>query len=142
MGLVTVRVLDHLPVYAFVGGVGGMREEERGCLGSSRVVNQEMVEAFVQKLVEWDWRVLQSLSADENVARFRNEFRGLYYGSFPVANCRKWKKNLEKSWLDDLDFKQLLEEKGDLYSRKLWGQVMEEGGQIEGGSVGGEWGSA
>ena len=27
-------VSDPLPVYAFVGGIGGVREEERGCLGA------------------------------------------------------------------------------------------------------------
>ena len=27
-GLVMVEISDHLPVYAFVGGVGGVREEE------------------------------------------------------------------------------------------------------------------
>ena len=32
LGLVMVE-MDHLPVYAFIGGVGGMREEEEGCLG-------------------------------------------------------------------------------------------------------------
>ena len=39
-GLVTVRVWDHLPVYAFVGGAGSMREEEGGPTGRRRVVNQ------------------------------------------------------------------------------------------------------
>ena len=34
---------------------------------------------------------------------------------------------MEKPWLDDPDFKQLVEEKGDLYSRKLRGQLTEEG---------------
>ena len=47
-GLVTVRVSDHLPVYAFIGGVGRMR----GCLGQRRVVNQERAGTFARKLVE------------------------------------------------------------------------------------------
>ena len=37
---------------------------------------------------------------------------------------------MEKPWLDDPDFKQLVEEKGDLYSRKLRGQLMEEGARL------------
>ena len=47
-GLVTVRVSDHLPVYAFIGGAGRMR----GCLGQRRVVNQERAGTFARKLVE------------------------------------------------------------------------------------------
>ena len=68
------------------------------------------------------------LSAEENAARFGNEFRDQYYGSFPVVNHRKGRRDVEKPWLDDPDFKQLVEEKGDLYSRKLRGQLTEEGG--------------
>ena len=30
LGLVMVDISDHLPVYAFVGGAGGVREEEGG----------------------------------------------------------------------------------------------------------------
>ena len=44
-----------------------------------------------------------------------------------MVNRRKGRRDVEKPWLDDLDFKQLVEEKGDLYSRKLRGQLMEEG---------------
>ena len=120
-GLVMVEILDHLPVYAFVGGVGGVREEEGGCFGQKWLVNQERVRAFVWKLAEWEWRALRSLSAEENAARFRNELWDLHYGSFPVVNHRKGRRDVEKPWLDDPDFKQLVVEKGDLYSRKLRG---------------------
>ena len=89
------------------------------CLGKRRVVNQERVRAFAWKLVEWDWRALRSLSAEENVSHFGNEFQDLYYGSFPEANRRKGRRDVKKSWLDDPYFKPLVEEKGDLYSGKL-----------------------
>ena len=69
--------------------------------------------------MEWDWRALRSLSAEENAALFGNEFWNLYYGSFPVVNFRKGRKDVEKAWIDDPDFMQLEEEKGDLYFRKL-----------------------
>ena len=45
----------------------------------------------------------------------------LYYESFPEGNCRKGRRNVEKPWLDDL-----VKEEG-LYSRKLRGQLTEEG---------------
>ena len=70
-------------------------------MGQRKVVNQERVRAFARKLAEWDWRVLRSLSAEENTARFGNEFRDLYYGSFPVVNRRKGRRDMEKPWLDD-----------------------------------------
>ena len=97
-------------------------------MGQRRVVNQERVRAFARKLVEWDWRALRSLSAEENAARFGNGLRDLYYEAFPVGNRRKGRKDVEKPWLDDPDFKQLVEEKEGLYFKKLWGQLMEEGG--------------
>ena len=54
-GLVMADISDHLPVYAFVGGVGGVEEEEEGgSSGQRRMVNQERVRAFARKLVEWD----------------------------------------------------------------------------------------
>ena len=77
------------------------------------MVNQKRVRAFARKLVEWDWRALRSLSAEENAARFGNEFWNLYYGSFPVVNFRKGRRDMEKPWIDDPDFMQLVE-KGDL----------------------------
>ena len=79
-------------------------------------------------MAEWDWRALRSLSVEKNAARFRNEFRDLYYGSFPKVDHKRGRRNMEKPWLDDPDFKQLVEEKEDLYSRKLPGQLTEEGG--------------
>ena len=77
----------------------------------------------------------------KNAARFRNEFRDLYYGSFPKVDRKRGRRDLEKPWLDDPDFKQLVEKKGNLYSRKLWGRLMEEGvarlgrSRFQGGSL-------
>ena len=65
---------------------------------------------------------------EKNAAHFRNEFRDLYYGSFPKVDRKRGRRDVEKPWLDDPDFKQLVEEKGDLYSRKLRGRLTEEGG--------------
>merc|ERR1711895_45466 len=59
-GLVMADISDHLLIYAFVGGADSVREEEAGCLGRRRLVNQERVRAFARKLVEWDWRALRS----------------------------------------------------------------------------------
>ena len=44
-----------------------------------------------------------------------------------VLPCGQLEEDVEKPWLDDPDFKQLVEEKGDLYSRKLRGQLTVEG---------------
>ena len=41
------------------------------------------------------------------------------YCAFPVAKGRKRKRDVEKPWLDDVDFKELVREKGELYSRKI-----------------------
>ena len=70
--------------------------EGEGCLGQRRVVNQERVGAFVRKLVEWDWRGLRLLSVEENAVCFREEFRDLYDGSFPVARRKRRRKDVEK----------------------------------------------
>ena len=64
--------------------------------GQRKVVNQERVRAFARKLAEWDWRVLRSMSVEENAARIGNEFWDLYYGSFLVANLRKGRKDMQK----------------------------------------------
>ena len=36
-----------------------------------------------------------------------------------MAKGRKRKRDVEKPWLDDVDFKELVREKGELYSRKI-----------------------
>ena len=41
------------------------------------------------------------------------------YCAYPVAKGRKRKRDVEKPWLDDVDFKELVSEKVELYSRKI-----------------------
>ena len=55
------------------------------------------------------------------------------YCAFPVAKGRKRKRDVEKPWLDDVDFKELVREKGELYSRKIRRKLREgeEGRLIE-----------
>ena len=59
-GLVTVRVSDHLPAYAFVGG-----SREVGATGvwarKKRVVNQGRIERFSEALSEWYFDVERAL---------------------------------------------------------------------------------
>ena len=57
------------------------------------------------------------------MARFRNEFRDLYDGAFPWVKKKKSEKDEQKPWLDDDEFKILLEEKGELYSKKVKGKL-------------------
>ena len=61
------------------------------------------------------------------MARFRNEFRDMYDEAFPWVEDRRSRKDVEKPWLDDVGFKELVREKGDLYSRKIRGKLGEEG---------------
>ena len=42
---------------------------------------------------------------------------------------RRKRRDVEKPWLDDAEFKGLVEEKGSLYSRKLRGRLGEGEGQ-------------
>ena len=41
---------------------------------------------------------------------------------------KRRRRDVEKPWLDDVGFKELVEEKGRLYSRKIKGLLGEEGG--------------
>ena len=52
------------------------------------------------------------------------------YCAFPVAKGRKRKRDAEKSWLDDVDFKELVSEKGELYSRKIRRKLREGEGRL------------
>ena len=129
-GLVTVRVSDHLPIFAFVGGMGqdgGVGNGEGG--GPRRVVTGARIRQFAGKLEEWDWREVRAMGVGDNVARFRNGFRDLYDGSFPVAQGKRRRIDEEKPWLDDPGFKELVKEKGSLYSRKLRGKLREGEGE-------------
>ena len=58
---------------------------------------------------------------EENVAVFWNLFRNLYDETFPWVEEKRKGRDVEKPWLDDGEFKGLVEEKGRLYSRKIKG---------------------
>ena len=89
-GLVTVRISDHLPVFAFVGG---MREEEdeREQAGRRRLVNERRIGKFKEELEGWSYEVERALGVEGNAARFRNEFRDMYDAAFPWKEGRKTK---------------------------------------------------
>ena len=59
------------------------------------------------------------MGVEENCVHFGNEFWDMYNCAFPVAKRRKRKRDVEKRWLNDVDFKELVREKGELYSRKI-----------------------
>ena len=56
IGVVMVRILDHLPVLAFVGGEGWGPKgwEDKGT--QRRVVTGARLGQFSRRLEEWDWR--------------------------------------------------------------------------------------
>ena len=113
-GLVTVRLSDHLPTYAFVGGnrEGGIMG---GTRGKRRQINDRRIERFAQELKTWYFDIEWALGVEGNVARFRNEFRDLYDTVFPWVESKKNKKDLEKPWLDDDDFRAGARERGSVF---------------------------
>ena len=125
-GLVTVRLSDHLPVFAFVGGdgeVGGAHREG----GRRRLVNEGRIARFAELLGSWSFDEVRALGVEENVARFRNSFRDMYDEAFPWVEGKRSRRDEEKPWLDDGEFKELVREKGELYSRKVKGLLDEVG---------------
>jgi hypothetical protein len=124
-GLVKVRVSDHLPIFAMVGGPGGSGQVEGAGCNQRRAVNERRMVDFVIALDSWDFRELRAFGVEDNAARFRNEFRELYNVAFPVKEDKKKQKDREKPWLDDPEFKVIVREKGELYSRKVEGQKQE-----------------
>ena len=129
-GLVMVRVSDHLPVFAFVGGGGPIEGQGSGGVGGRRrLVNEGRIGRFAEELEGWAFDVEGALGVEGNVARFRNAFRDLYDARFPWVEDKRNRRDIEKPWLDDAEFKGLVREKGELYSRKLRGLLDEEGGR-------------
>ena len=123
-GLVTVRLSDHLPVFAFVGGQAGGRNAAEGGR-KRRLVNEGRIGRFAERLEAWSFDEERALGVEGNVARFRNSFRDLYDESFPWVESRRSRRDEEKPWLDDGEFKELVKEKGRLYSRKIKGTAGE-----------------
>jgi hypothetical protein len=101
-GLVKVRVLDHLPIFAMVRGRGGDGQVEGVGHNQRRAVNESRMVDFAIALDSWGFRELRALGAEDNAARFRNEFRDMYNVAFPVRENKKKKKDREKPWLDVL----------------------------------------
>jgi hypothetical protein len=121
-GLVKVRVLDHLLIFAMVGGPGGSGQVEGAGCNQRRAVNERRMVDFVIALDSWDFREPRALDVEDNAARFRKEFQDLYNVAFPVKEDKRRWKDREKLWLDDPGFKVIVREKRELYSRKVKGQ--------------------
>ena len=79
------------------------------------------VRRFAEVLDGWVFDEVRALGVEANVGRFRNEFRDLYDEAFPWVEDKRSRRDVEKPWLDDPGFKELVGEKGELYSRKLRG---------------------
>ena len=127
-GLVTVRVSDHLPIFAFVGGDrenGQVREQGR----RRRLVNEGRIGRFAGRLEGWAFDEVRAMGIEANVAVFWNELWDIYDGAFPWVEDMRKRRDVEKPWLDDAEFKGLVEEKGSLYLRKLRGRLGEGEGQ-------------
>jgi hypothetical protein len=124
-GLVKVRVLDHLPIFAMVRGPDGAGQVEGAGRNQRRAVNKSRMVDFAMALDSWDFKELRALGVEDNVAWFWTEFRDMYNVAFPVREDRKKNKDREKPWLDDPGFKVIVREKGELYPRKVKGQERE-----------------
>ena len=94
-----------------------------------RLVNDGRIRRFAERLEAWSFDEVRQLGVEGNVARFRNEFRDLYDESFPWVEVKRKKRDVEKPWLDDAEFKGLVEEKGRLYTRKVRGTLSEGEGR-------------
>ena len=123
-GLVTVRLSDHLPIFASVGGEREA-EAEQGGKWRRRLVNEARIRQFAERLEAWSFDEERALGVEGNVARFWNEFRDMYDKKFPWVEDRRSRRDVEKPWLDEAGFKELVKEKGELYSRKLKGRLGE-----------------
>ena len=59
------------------------------------------------------------MGVEGNMARFQNEFQDIHDAAFPWADRRKGRKDRDKLWLDDEEFKELLRGKNE---RRLKGK--------------------
>ena len=125
-GLVTVRLSDHLPVFTFVEGHSGdsyFNEQTR----KRRKITTHKISKFAEELSAWSFDEERAKGIEYNVAKFRNEFRDMYCENFPLIENKKNKRDREKPWLDNPEFKDLVGEKGKLYKEKLRGHLDGEG---------------
>jgi hypothetical protein len=104
-------------------GAGG-QDEGPGRNQRRRVKEERMVD-FALILELWDWRELRSVGVEDNMARFRNEFRDVCNEVFPLTEDKRKPKDKEKPWLDDPQFKAMVRENGELFSRKVKGREQE-----------------
>ena len=102
-GLVTVRVSDHLPIFAFVGGGREEVEAEQG-KRRKRLMNEGRIRKFGERLEAWSFDEVRALGVEENVAVFRNSFRDLYDEAFPWMEEKRKRRDVEKPWLDVEEF--------------------------------------
>ena len=70
---------------------------------------------------------VRALGVEENVAVFRNEFWDMYDEAFPWVKEERRRRDVEKPLLDNGELKELVEEKGKLYSRRIKGLLDERG---------------
>ena len=66
-GLVTVRISDHLPVFAFVGGAVEVGDVGGGGAGRGRVVNEGRIGRFAEELGAWSFDVERAMGVEGNV---------------------------------------------------------------------------
>ena len=90
------------------------------------MISERRITRFSEELQGWCFDIEHSLGAEGNIARFRNSFTDMYNMAFPLAEKKKSKRDAEKPWLDDEDFKALVAEKGSLYCSKLRGELTEQ----------------
>ena len=123
-GLVTVRISDHLPVFSFIERPVDT-EDRSGGRNQRRKVTEHRIVKFAEELEAWSFDEERAKGIEYNVAKFRNQFRDMYNENFPQVNTKKCKRDREKPWLDNEEFKNLIEEKGRLYNNKLKGVASE-----------------
>ena len=123
-GLVTVRISDHLPVFSFIERSRDLDKRD-GKKKQRRKVTEHRIAQFADQLKAWSFDEERAKGIDYNVAKFRNEFRDMYNENFPLAESKKNTRDREKPWLDNDEFKSLIEEKGRLYKKKLKGLLPE-----------------
>ena len=91
-----------------------------------RLVNEGRIGRFAERLGAWSYDEVRALGVEGNVAEFRNAFHDMYDEAFPWVEDKRKRRDVEKPWLDDVGFKELVEEKGRLYSGKIRGTLGQE----------------